>query len=112
MSILKEIDAAFKVKNIVESSIKEIKTMQGTSSLWSKIVMLIHTVGPQILNLIWMAKGMLPATYGMWISAVLGLGAYVIHVYHDVKSGGVSALATDVSQLSVTATSTAATPAA
>lgn len=73
-------------------------------SLWSKFIVIFHTVGPQVLNFVLMAKGLLPTKYGMIISAVIGLGTYGIHVYHDIKTGGLTALESDVSQLSVTTT--------
>lgn len=107
MTIFQEIKALFAAKSVVEGSLKEIKTMPSNTSVWNKFVMLLHAVGPQILNLVLMAKGMLPAQYGMWISAVLALGTYAIHVYHDIKSGGISALASDITALPGTSTATA-----
>lgn len=83
--------------------------MPTNTTLWNKFVFLLHAIGPQILNLVLMAKGMLPAQYGMWISAVLALGTYAIHVYHDVKAGGVQSFLADVTSLPGATTTTTTT---
>jgi hypothetical protein len=107
VKILDEIKLMWNIKDIWQSAEKETR-MSSATTLWSKFIVIFHTVGPQILNLVLMAKGMLPAQYGVWVSVVLGLGTYVIHVYHDIKTGGLAALESDVSQLSVTTTATSA----
>lgn len=100
MNLVSDIKLFFGVKTLVKDAgnvLTEVKPMK--SSLWSKFIVVFHTVGPQILNLVLIAKDMVPPKWGAVISAALGFGSYAVHVYHDVKAGGVQALATDAQAL-------------